>query len=626
VVKVIGGYMGKMLFVDLSRREIKTEALDEKFCRDFIGGYGIGARILYSRQRAGVDPLGPENMLGFITGPLTGVPGTFGTRYVVVSKSPLTGVWGDANSGGDFGPFLKFAGYDAVFFTGASDTPVYLLIKDGKAELRDAFSLWGKHTGETEALLKSELGEDTRISSIGPGGEKLSLISSIIHSNRAAARSGLGAVMGSKKLKAVAVKGNKKVPIGDVERYAEVRKDYASKLKGNPFVNVFRKFGTSVLNVQNVQSGNAPCKNWSGVGVRDFPNAAALSHEKIAAKRDRKFACWRCPVACGALMKAGTEYDYIAGVSRPEYETWSSFGPLCLNDNLESIIKVNDICNQYGLDTISAGTTIAFAIDCYENGLITKEDTDGIEMTWGNHRAIVAMTEKLAKREGFGAVLADGVKVAAEKIGKSAGKYAYHIYGQELPMHDPSFGPSFGCSYQTAPTPGRHTQAGLCLPEEGAIQQGLVLPPEALEKYTYTGKGEIEAKLRGIGDLGQAAGMCLLGGNMFLPYGNVQDFLRVVTGWNLTDEELATTAQRIATIRKSFSFREGLRPNDCKVRGHAIGDPPDTEGPLANITVDVDTLSGEYYRAVGWDPVTGKPTKEKLLELGLDDVAADLWP
>lgn len=620
------GYMGKVLFVDLTNGDIREEALDEKLCRHFIGGYGIGARIIYSQQRPGVDPLGPENMLGFVTGPLTGVPGVFGSRYVVVSKSPLTGVWGDANGGGDFGPFLKFAGYDAVFFTGASDKPVYLFINDGKAELDDAGFLWGKYTGETEALLKSKLGKDVRVASIGPAGEKLSLIASVMHSDRAAARSGMGAIMGSKKLKAVAVKGNKKVPIGDVEAHARVSKEYTAKLKESPFADLLGQFGLCFLNVGNFQTGNSPCKNWGGVGIKDFPNAAALSHENIVAKQERKFACWRCPVACGGLMKAGTEYDYPAGAHKPEYETCAAFGILCLNDNLESIVKLNDICNRYGLDTISTGAILAFAIDCYENGIISREDTDGIELTWGNHRAMVAMAEKLAKREGFGDVLADGVKVAAEKIGKGADKYAFHAHGQELPMHDPTFAPSFGSSYQSAPTPGRHTQTGLSMPEEDAIQAGLDLTPEALDKYTYTGKGQIEVKLRGRTDLLNAAGMCLFGGALFLPYGNVQDFLRVVTGWDLRDEELAATAQRIATIRKAFSFREGLKPEDCKLRGHAIGDPPDSEGPLANITVDVDTLCSEYYRAMGWDPVTGKPSKEKLLELGLDDVAADLWP
>ncbi len=618
------GYMGKMLFVDLTKGGIREEPLDEKLCHDFIGGYGIGARIIYSNQRGGLDPLGPENILGFVTGPLTGVPGVFGTRFTVVGKSPLTKTWGDANCGGNFGPNLKFSGYDAVFFTGISKKPVYLLCKDGTATMNDASDLWGKDVEETESILQSKLGKEARIASIGPAGEKLSLLSSIMHNRgRAAARSGLGAVMGSKKLKAVVAMGNKKVPIGDIEAHSRVTKEYMPKLKENPFANALGQFGLCFLNVGNFTTGNSPCKNWTGIGVKDFPNANALNFENIVSRQEKKFACWRCPVACGGVMKAGSEYDYAAGAHKPEYETCASFGILCLNENVESIIKANDICNRYGLDTISTGSTIAFTIECYEKGLITKKDTDGIEMTWGNHKSIVAMTEKLAKREGFGDILADGVKVAAEKIGKGAGKYAFHAHGQELPMHDPTFAPSFGCSYQTAPTPGRHTQTGLSMAEEGAIQVGVEVPKD---KYSYTGKGKQEVALRNNNQLLAAAGMCLFGGALFLPVGNVPAFLRAVTGWELPDKELTDIAERILAVRQAFNVREGIKPKDFKIYGHSIGDPPDKEGPLANITVDVDTLSNEYYRAMDWDPETGKPSKKRLLELGLDDVAYDLWP
>ncbi len=617
------GYMGRILFIDLGKGQIREETLKEKTCRDFIGGYGVGARIIYSNQKRGVDPLGPENILGIVTGPLTGVPGVFGTRFAVVGKSPLTGTWGDANCGGDFGPYLKFAGYDAIFFKGISKKPVYLFCKDGTAELRDASDLWGKDTDETESILQSELGKEARIASIGPSGEKLSLISAVMHNHRAAARSGLGAVMGSKKLKAVVAIGNRKVTVADPEAYERATKEYAAKLKESPFAKLLGDFGLCFLNVPNFQTGNSPCKNWGGVGIKDFPNAAALGAENVIKLQEKRFACWRCPVACGGVMKAGTEYKYDAGVHKPEYETFAAYGAMCLNDNLESIVKANDICNRYGLDTISAGSVIAFAIECYENGLISKADTGGIDLRWGNHKAVVAMTDKIAKREGFGDILAGGVKVAASKIGKGAEKYAIHAHGQELPMHDPTFAPSFGCSYQTAPTPGRHTQTGLSLPEEGAVQPGLGLP-ENLDKYTYTGKGNLEVMLRNNVELLSAAGMCLFGGALFLPVGNVQTFINAVTGFNYSQDEFTDTAERILSVRQAFNLREGVKPKDSKIQGHPIGNPPDKEGPLANITVDVDTLSKEYYRARGWDPGTGKPSKKRLLELGLDDIAKDL--
>src|SRR4030043_1381039 len=403
------GYMGKILFVDLSRNKLRDEALDEKLARQFIGGYGIGARILLSGQKAGVAPLGPDNILGILSGPFTGTPAVSGTRFTVVAKSPLTGGWGDANSGGYFGAFMKFAGYDALFFTGISTKPVYLFINNGRAELRDAAHIWGKDTYQTEEVLKSDLGKDVEVACIGPSGGNLSLIAAIMNRGRKAARSGLGAVMGSKKLKAVAVKGNMKVPLADEQRTKELRKKYLAELGGH--IVWLKPFGTPFLVDIGVLSGDSPVKNWAGVGVIDFPDFQPLAKEAVIERTLKKFACYQCPIGGGGHMRAGTgEYKYAEGTRRPEYETTAMFGTNCLNNNLESVIKAGDFCDRIGLDTISAGAAIALAIECYEKGLITKEETDGIEMTWGNHKAIVAMTEKLAKREGFGDGLAEGVK------------------------------------------------------------------------------------------------------------------------------------------------------------------------------------------------------------------------
>lgn len=383
---MVAGYMGKILFVDLSNGKLSEELPQEKFYRDFLGGYGLGARIIYSRQRGGVNPLGPENNIGFVTGPLTGVRGLLGSRFTVVGKSPLTGGWGDANCGGYFGPYLKFSGYDAVFFNGVSAKPVYLLIDDGKAELWDASHLWGKDSWETEEVLQRELGKKIAVACIGLAGEKLSLISCVMHDKgTAAARSGLGAVMGSKKLKAVAVIGTKEVPVPDKNKVAQVYKEYLGLLSGD-YYERFKKWGTCGDNANAASNGDSPVKNWTGVGSIDFPNAKAISDDAVIALQERKHACLWCPIACKGIMKAGKTYDYKAGVHKPEYETSAAFGMMLLNDNLESIIKANDICNRYGLDTISAGATIAFAIECYENGIITKRDTGGIELSWVKRR------------------------------------------------------------------------------------------------------------------------------------------------------------------------------------------------------------------------------------------------
>ncbi len=610
--------MGKILFVDLSKGELKDEALDEKLCRDFIGGYGIGARILYSRQKAGVDPLGPENTFGILTGPLTVSPALSGTRYTVVGKSPLTGGWGDANSGGYFGPHLKYAGYDGIFFTGISAKSVYLFIKDGKAELRDAIHLWGKDSFETEDILKSELGKNVEVVCIGQSGENLSLIACVMNNKgRAAGRSGIGAIMGSKKLKAIAVTGNMKIPLADEKRAKEIRGEYLGKLS-QPLAAIFRSFGTPAFTAQSAHSGDSPVKNWGGVGIVDFPHAELIDLIPVMEHQTKKFACLRCPFGCGGIMESGTEYEYEEGAHKPEYETLCMFGTNCLNTNLESIIKANDICNRYGLDTISAGATISFAIECYENGIITKKDTDGIEMTWGNHKSIVAMTEKLAKREGFGAVLADGVKVAAEKIGKGSEKYAIHIQGQEVPAHDPKLGYHFATTYRLDPTPARHTQGG-----EGFVAPELV--PE-FDSKSFSGRGEAHKRGSNFFQIVNSSGMCMFM-YMTLPAAKVvAEFISAVTGWDVTMDELLKTGERIQNLRHAFNLREGLNPLEFKVPDRLLGRPPQKGGPLAGVTVDEDTMIKEYLAAMDWDAKTAKPSKKKLQELGLDDVAKDLWP
>jgi aldehyde:ferredoxin oxidoreductase len=611
------GFVGKMLWVDLSRSELKDEVLEEKLGRDYLGGYGLGARILFSRQKAGVDPLGPDNILGFITGVLTGTAALGGSRFVVVGKSPLTGGWGDANSGGDFGPHLKFAGYDAVFFSGIAEKPVYLYIDNGKAEVRDAAHLWGKDSHETEDTLRGELGRDVEVACIGPSGEDVTLIAGVVtDKGRLSGRSGLGAVMGSKKLKAVAVKGRMKVPVADEKKAAEMRKRHLANM--GPRAAFMRDYGTPGLFNGSVESDDAPAKNWSGVAVIDFPDYKDIGGDAVIAKQERKYGCWRCPVACGGHMKASTgEYQYQAGVHKPEYETLAMFGSNCLNSNLESIIKINDICNRYGIDAISAGACIAFTIECYQNGLITKKDTDGLEMSWGNHRSIVAMTEKLARREGFGEIIADGVKRAAERIGRGSEKYAMHIGGQEIPAHDSRGGHHFAIGYGAEPTPARHTQSSEIPQPEGAL-------PE-FDAQTFKGRGEPHKVASNLYQVMNASGCCMI------VYGDglahVDQFIEsigVITGWDVTREEILKTGERIDNIRQAFNVREGVKlPFEFPDR--MMGVPPKKVGPRAGITLNKDEVFNEYLTAMGWDLNSGKPSKKKLLELGMDDVAKALW-
>jgi aldehyde:ferredoxin oxidoreductase len=597
---MVDGYMGKMLFVDLSTGTIKEETLEEKMCRDYIGGYGIGARILYSRQKAGVDPLGPENTLGLISGPLTGTPIPAAARYTAVAKSPLTGGWGDANSGGYFGPYLKFAGFDAVFFTGISPKPVYLLIDEGKAQLKDAGQLWGKDTYETEDMLMAEYGKESRVACIGPAGEKLSLIASIMTDHGSAAgRSGLGAVMGSKKLKAVVARGTMNVPIADKTTAEKLRTEQIKVWNNahSPIDDLMRKYGTGSMTYESAHSGDSPVKNWGGIGIIDLPDRAGLHHDVFAARVERRHACWHCPKACKAILKAGEgEYKYAAGCRRPEYETAAVFGANCANSHTESINMANDICNRAGLDTISAGSVIAFAIELYEKGILTKKDTDGIDLKWGNHQAMVAMTMKLAKREGLGDILADGVKIAAEKIGKGSEKFAVHIGGQELGMHDPrlpmpSGFPPPAARYQMDATPGRHT-AGF--------------GPAGFRRHLIN-----------------AAGVCAIGG---WPESDILEFLNAVTSFDYSLVNLLKAGERIANLRHAFNLREGINELKWPVHPRIVGKPPQTSGPLAGVTADIEAQVYWCLGALDWDRVTTKPSKTKLLTLGLDDVAKDLWP
>lgn len=585
--------MGKILFVDLAKGEIQEETPDESLYRDYLGGYGIGARILYDRMKPGVDPLGPENMIGFVTGVLTGTPAIVGTRFQVVTKSPLTGGWGDANSGGDFGPYMKFAGIDAVFFTGISEKPVYLYVENGKAELKDAGDLWGKGAYEIESIMKERYGKNAEAACIGPSGEKQSLVSCVITKRGAAAgRSGVGAVMGSKKLKAVVVNGNMEVPLADPERAREVRKQNTEASKG--MAQMFRKFGTSNMTVMSAQSGDTPVKNWGGVGVIDMKDFSGLTGDAACADFDKSEPCWHCPIACQSILKEGTgEYKYPAGTRRVEYETQGSFGVLCLNNNAESLTYCNYLCNDYGLDTISGGGIVAFAIECYENGILTKEDTDGIELTWGNHRAIVQLTEKICKREGIGDILADGVKIAAERIGKGAEKYAVHIGGQELGMHDPKLmrpGDTGAARYHIDATPGRHTQGA--------------------------GPGSFGTHVV------NATGMCLFGG--MGPF--LIQYMQAVTGINWTQEELNKCGERILNIRHCFNLREGINELKWQVHPRIIGDPPQKEGPLANVRADIEAQDYWCLGALDWDRVSLKPSKAKLMSLGLKEIADELHP
>ncbi len=621
-----GGYMGRLLWVDLTQRSIREEPLEEEICRNFMGGYGLGARMIYTRQRARVSPLGCENILGILTGPCSGTSAIAGSRFMVVGKSALTGTWGDSDCGGYFGPELKFAGYDGVFFTGISESPVYLLIENGEAGLRDATHLWGMDTTETENVLRAEEGEKVQVACIGPAGEKLSLISCIIHNEgRAAGRSGFGAVMGSKRLKAIVARGDVKVPVANEARLRNLRKKYLAQLKESAGAKARKKYGTCSSLASLVKLNDTPIKNWSGVGLLDFPTAERISDESVIKYEVKKYTCYRCPIACGGHMKVATG-PFVAKGHKPEYETLASFGAMTLNDNVESIIKLNDLCNRAGLDTISTGSVIAFAIECYEKGLITNSDTEGTELRWGNAEAMVSVVEKMAKREGFGDILADGVEVATERIGKGAQEYAIHCAGQEPGMHDPKYWPGLGLAYQLDATPGRHGQVGHWMegyPDWWKESLGVEGLPSGPNRHDYAGKGEAFKRGACAFHFIHVSGLCRFPWYYMDP-ASMWEFVSAVTGWDIDREEAYRIGERVANMRQAFNIREGFNALEHPLHPRIVGRPPLEEGPTKGISLDMDVLGQAFLEAMEWDRVSAKPSAKRLTELGLADVAEDL--
>jgi len=617
---MVGGYAGKLLFVDLTKGTYEERPLSEQMARDFIGGYGIGARVLYDMMKPGVNPLGPESVLGFISGPLDGTGALFGGRYTVVCKSPVTGEWNDANSGGFFGPELKRAGFDGVFVSGASNKPVYLFINGGKVEIRDAKGLWGKDCTEALEALVQETGEPgLRAALIGPAGEKQSLMACVINdTHRAAGRGGCGAVMGSKNLKAVVARGTGKIPVADSDALKKVNASILDYMKNGPTAEQVKSwggYGTGGMTGASGMMGDSPVKNWGGVGAVDMGEQALnkLSSYTFDGKyNSKKYACAQCPLGCGAHYKVTDGKWPVGETDRPEYETLAAFGSMALNSDIESIIKCNDLCNRYGLDTISVGATVAWAIECYENGLLTDKDTGGIKAKWGNSEAIVELTQAIADQTGFGKTLALGSAKAAEKIGKGA-EYLQCVRGIELPMHDPRFSPMFARTYQYDPTPARHVKGGMGIPDFGA-------PPDV--RYTYGGRGEIDVTVTCATEIMNCAGSCMFGG-FSMPRDTLGKALEAVTGWVVDFDK---TGKRIMAMRQAFNVREGHKRSDDVLPGRCVGKPPLKEGPVKEVTIPHEKIADDFFDAIGWNKDTLAPTRESLEAVGgMADVIKDIY-
>ncbi|MCL4436719.1 MAG: aldehyde ferredoxin oxidoreductase family protein [Thaumarchaeota archaeon] len=655
-----GSFVGKGLRANLTDGVLRDFQIREDLFKEYIGGYGLAVRLILEEQPLKADPLGEKNFLAFAPGLLSGTDAPFSGRFSVAGKSPLTGGWGDANAGGYFGPELKKSGYDILIVSGVSPKPVYIWINNGHAELRDATSLWGKDSVEAELLIRNELNEQlAQVACIGQAGEKRSLISCVMtNGGRAAARSGLGAVMGSKGLKAVAVRGERTVSVANEDLFKGISSTIRSRLKssflsrlgvtisrpitplllrifgsrlaslssGNSngmIAETFRQGGTALGLAMAVASGDAPVKNWSGVGVRDFPpnKADKISGASVTRYQKTRYSCASCPLGCGGLLDVEDGSFAAVKVKRPEYETLAAFGPILLNSNLESIIKANDLCNRYGMDTISAGAAIAFAFECYENGLITSEETGGSELKWGDPAQIISLLTQMGAREALGDVLADGVKKAAERIGKGSEKYAIHIGGQEPAMHDPRVSPSIGATYVIDAAPGRHTAGGASFAESMGTRlplNNISLPK--IQRYRYTGKGTVHRAWSNYIHAVNSLGLCEFGTSGLITDLPVIKLVNAATGWDLDEYGLLTIGERIQTARHLFNLTEGVDPKHSVLPNRLKGIPPLDAGPSAGVTIDLDALVRDYYNTMDWDPVTAWPSDEQLQALGLIEV------
>jgi aldehyde:ferredoxin oxidoreductase len=616
----MNGYMGRVLWVDLTNGTVEPAPLDEQLCAQFIGGYGIGARLLVDRIPAGADAMGPDNVLGFVTGPYTATDAVVGSRYTAVGKSPLTGGWGDANSGGYFGPGLKQAGVDAVFVRGVAAGPTYLLIEDGNASLCDASELWGLDSTESDDYFKSLFGDDVHSALIGPSGEKLVRFAAIMNDHgRAAGRSGLGAVMGSKKLKAIVARGKAKVPVADPERLKQIRSKALKQIReGVGFSGFYRATGTAGYTVLGAESGDSPVKNWKGAPGADYKYPEEFAYEAQDKYIQRKWGCFRCPLACSRMVKVTEGPHAPTGGHIPEYETQSAYGSNVLNYDYRSVVRANEICNRMGLDSISAGATVAFAIECYEAGIITDADTEGLKLDWGDHGSIVALTMMIAQRRAIGDVLAEGPVEAAKTLGKGAEAFAIHAGGSPLPMHDPRFEPTLAVIYKTNATPGRHTQACqyLLAPNSPVTD----MPAFGTGTDVQEGRGKYIRVATAMAHIFNCVGTCLFA-YLSTEMGILIDQLSAITGRDWTFDELVTTGERIENVRQAFNWKHGIRPLEVEISDRAIGRPPLEAGPTAGVQVQIEKLTTEYFEDMGWDPATGRPSAERLRQLGIEDLA-----
>jgi aldehyde:ferredoxin oxidoreductase len=617
----MNGYMGKILRVNLTTREITEEPLKAKLARDYIGGTGLGDRIIYEEVPPSTDPLSPENKIVFTTGPVTATNFPSSARFQICFKSPLTGILCDASSGGYWGTDFKRAGYDALIIEGASDAPVYLWIHNGKVEIRNASHLWGEDALKTQDILRRELGDDkVRVACIGPSGEKRVLLSCLINDEgRAPGRGGNGAIFGAKNLKAIAVRGTGAFPIHDPETYNALCKKIAKDNATVPNLANLREYGTAQVLDNFWALGDIPIKNWQ-VGLWEE------GCKNLGGKRMKEtilvphLACYRCTIGCSRWVKID-EGPYKMEGPGPEYETLASFGTMCLIDDLNAVSFANDLCNRYGLDTISTGVAIAFGMEAYEKGLIKKEETGGVELKWGDPSAMIAMVHQIGNREKIGSVLGQGVRRAADQLGGDSWKYAVHVKGMESPMHDPRTFFSMGLTYAVGPRGACHLHGHSPLWENSKNPV-----PEWGLNGTYPlfvneGKAKLTKLSQDYTAIVNSMVSCYFITFILKP-SDLASVLTAATGTKYTAKTLLKAGERIMALHRAYNNLCGITRKDDVLAPRQL--EATKEGGNAGRVPDMEVMLKEFYKESGWTP-GGKPSRKTLESLGLKDVARDLY-
>lgn len=607
------GYHGRFLEIDLNNQSTKDLPLSEDFCKMYIGGATMAAALIYDRITPDTDPLSPENPIVMASGPFTGSPIPMVSRYAIGGISPLTGFWGEATSGGTFPFRLKGSGWDGIIINGRADKPVYLYLKNGQVEIKDASNLWGKDSYETQKIIKNELGDrKTSVACIGQAGEKLIPYACIMNDKgRAAGRCGMGALMGSKNLKAVAASGNSRPKYADSAKITELAKQAVKDINGNLISVAFKEYGTLMYMDMGMTLGDTPAKYFtkSVFPVSEVTGQALRQKYTVA-----NYACRGCPIGCGRDLrgfKAGLDID------GPEYETTVAFGPLCMNTDFDSIIEANHLCNVHGIDTISAGVSIAYAFYLYEQGILTKDQV-GFELEWGNGKAILKLVEMIVNHEGIGVLLSKGTLAMARELERDEGEAA-QVKGLEVPMHDGRAFHGLAVSYATGPRGACHLKGDYHSVDLGEmVLEYMILPSDRL---VSEGKGVPAAKYQSLKDLYDALTLC-----KFSPYQVPQlcEMLNGLTGWQFDPDQLLAAGDRSINIKRAISNKLGLKKEQDtlpKICLDAL-----TEGTTAGVQPDLEVMLKEYYQYRGWDWESGKPTREKLKELDLHHVAEKFYP